>query len=103
MMAAPGQIIRIADHARAGARQGGRVVSATTTKITVDRIPDVVASGDTLTVNFPADQDGDTSVSMSQTRTIQSVSGNVITVSQAFSSAPSEQSVWTVESDDLKA
>lgn len=93
-VAAPGQIIRVADSARAGKRQGGRVHSATTTKVTVDNAP-TVAVGDTLTVIMP---DG-----VSQTRTVSAVSGKVITVSTAFTSAPLAESVWTVESSELAA
>lgn len=93
-IAAPGQIIRVADSARAGKRQGGRVSSATTTVVTVDAAP-TVAVGDSLTVIMP---DG-----ISQTRTVSAVSGNVITVSTAFTSAPLPESVWTVESTTLAA
>ncbi|WP_136259950.1 hypothetical protein [Rhodanobacter lindaniclasticus] len=51
--------------------------------------------GDTLIVVMP---DG-----VSQTRTVSAVSGNTITVSSAFTSAPLAQSVWTVESTTLAA
>lgn len=84
----------MADAARAGKRQGGRVHSATTTTVTVDAAP-TVAIGDTLIVVMP---DG-----VSQTRTVSAVSGNTITVSSAFTSAPLAQSVWTVESTTLAA
>lgn len=93
-IAAPGQIIRVADSARAGKRQGGRVHSATTTAVTVDNAP-AVAVGDTLTVNM---SDG-----IAQTRTVSAVSGSVITVSTAFTAAPFPGAVWTVESSTLNA
>lgn len=93
-IAAPGQIIRVADSARAGKRQGGRVHSATTTVVTVDNAP-TVAVGDSLTVIMP---DG-----VSQTRTVSAVDGKAITVSGAFTSAPLAESVWTVESSSLAA
>jgi predicted phage tail protein len=93
-IAAPGQIIRIADAARAGKRQGGRVHGATTTVVTVDKAP-TVAAGDTLTVNM-----GD---GTSQSRTVASVAGNAITVTPAFTAAPATDAVWTVESTELAA
>lgn len=51
-VAAPGQVVKVLDEARAGKRQGGRIHSATTTTITVDKAP-AVTVGDTLTVNMP--------------------------------------------------
>ncbi|GAP66835.1 hypothetical protein MBSD_n2150 [Mizugakiibacter sediminis] len=94
VMAAPGQIIKIADAARAGKRQGGRISSATATVVTVDKAPQV-AIGDTLTVVMP---DG-----VSQTRTVSAVAGNDITVSLAFTQTPAAESAWVVESVSLAA
>ena len=94
VLVAPGQIIRIADSARAGRRQGGRISSATTTTVTLDKVP-TIAAGDTITVGMP---DG-----ISQTRTVDSVTGATVTVTVAFSAAPVAQSVWTVESLALAA
>jgi len=36
VMVRPGQLIKIADPVKAGERRGGRIVSATTTTVTVD-------------------------------------------------------------------
>lgn len=94
-LAAPGQKINVQDPKRAGARQSGRISSATATIVTVDRAPDQIAAGDTLTVNMP---DGS-----SQSRPISSISGRSITVSTAFSTAPAAQSVWLVTSATLAA
>lgn len=93
-LAAPGQIIKIVDHDRAGKRQGGRVKSATTTVVTVDQAPDAVV-GDTLSVNMP---DG-----VIQTRTISAVDGAAITVGTEFTEAPQAEAVWTVEKTTLAA
>jgi len=93
LKAAPGQIITVQDPARAGARQGGRISSATASAVTVDRAPDVVKVGDTLTV---LDSSG-----VSQTRTIAVIDGRTLTVGQAFTDAPVAQSVWHVESPEL--
>ncbi|OYW94249.1 MAG: host specificity protein J, partial [Pseudomonadales bacterium 32-61-5] len=51
--ARPGQIIRVADNARAGRRIGGRLSAATTTVVTVDKV-EGVQSGDELTCILPS-------------------------------------------------
>jgi hypothetical protein len=94
VLVAPGQIIRVADSARAGKRQGGRIVAATTTTVTLDKAP-TVAAGDTITVGMP---DG-----VSQTRTVLSVDGATVTTSTAFTDVPVAQAAWTVESGTLAA
>lgn len=93
-LAAPGQIVRVADAARAGKRQGGRISSATTTAITVDAAP-TVAIGDTLTCTLPS--------GVTETHTVSAVAGKVITVGSAFSVAPLPESAWVVESTTLAA
>jgi predicted phage tail protein len=95
LRAAPGQYIRVQDPNRAGKRQGGRISAATANSVTVDRAPDEVAVGDTLTVHLP---DG-----TAQTRVISNVAGRVLSVTQAFSNVPVGQSIWTVESESLQA
>lgn len=91
--AIPGRIIRVQDSARAGKRQGGRISSATQTVVTVDKAPDQVAIGDTLTVHTPG--------GVAETQTISAINGRVLTVSPGFTEAPVAQSVWAVESDTL--
>jgi Phage-related protein, tail component len=91
--AIPGRIIRVQDPARAGARNGGRLSTATDTTIVVDRAPDHAKSGDTLVVHTP---DG-----VAISRTIDEIDGNTISVTQAFDAIPVPKSVWAVESDDL--
>lgn len=93
-LVAPGQVIRIADSARAGKRQGGRLSAATTTTVTLDKLP-TVAAGDTITVGMP---DG-----VSQTRTVSAVDGLTLTVSAAFDGVPVAQATWAVESVALAA
>jgi predicted phage tail protein len=94
MIAAPGQIIRVQDQARAGKRQGGRISAATATVITVDRAPDAVSVGDRLTVVLPT--------GVSETQAITAINGRSLTVA-GFSVAPAAQSAWMVESDSLAA
>jgi predicted phage tail protein len=82
----PGQIIEVADPARGGARRGGRIVSATTTAVTVDSAIDLPGSGGILSIIL---KDGTV-----EARAVSSRSGAVITVSSAFSSAPGANAIW---------
>ena len=86
VMVRPGQVIEVADPARGGARRGGRILSATTTTVTVDSAVDLPGSGGTLSVILE-----DATV---ESRAVSSRSGAVITVSTAFSSAPGENAIW---------
>jgi predicted phage tail protein len=91
----PGQVIEIADPMRAGSRRGGRIISATTTVVTVDDATGLsTANSPTLSVIL-----GDGTV---QVRPVAGITGNVITVSPAFGSAPNPNSIWIFESTDLQ-
>lgn len=88
----PGAIIKIEDAMKNGSRRGGRVFGASSTTITVDdATPLVTGSNAKLSVIL---SDGTI-----QTRNVSSISGNVITVSSAFSSIPNKNSIWVFESD----
>lgn len=90
----PGQIFAVQDKNRAGLRRGGRVVSATTTAITVDDgFTLSVANTYTLSVMLP---DGTVGVSE-----IADITGNVITVVTALAAAPQADAIWMVSSTDL--
>ena len=94
----PGSVIEINDPVRAGARRGGRVVSATTTTITID-------AKDQTTL--PALNDNPTiSVILSdgtvESKDINDITGAVITVSSAFSSAPSTNAPYLISSTTLQ-
>ena len=94
----PGSIIEINDPVRAGARRGGRVVSATTTAITID------AEAQTT---LPALNDNPTiSVILSdgtvESKTISDITGAVLTVSSAFSSAPNVNAPYLISSTTLQ-
>jgi predicted phage tail protein len=91
----PGQIIAVADPARAGRRTGGRIKAVTSgSKVTLDSVP-TVAVGDTLTLVMPN--------GVASSSTVSAVSGALITVSPAFSTAPQAGSVWMLESATLKS
>ncbi|MGP8437192.1 host specificity protein J [Paraburkholderia fungorum] len=91
---APGQIIGVADPAKAGRRIGGRIRSAAGRAITLDKAP-VVSVGDTLTAILPT--------GVAQARTVSSVAGDTVTVSSAYDQDPVPDAVWMLESADLAA
>lgn len=94
MIPQPGYIIAIADEMLSGKVTGGRISSVNGRAITLDRVPDAAAGG-RLILNLPS--------GAAQSRTIQSVSGKVVTVTTAYSETPESESVWVVESDELYA
>ncbi len=90
----PGQVFAVSDEMRQAVRLAGRVSSATTSAITVDQdITLPAGSGHTLTCTL-----ADGSI---ETKSISSVSGNVISTS-AFSSAPLAQSIWSIQSSSVE-
>ena len=94
----PGAVIEVNDPVRAGVRRGGRVVSATTTTITIDSASET---------NLPALNDNpQVSVILSdgtvESKSITDITGSVITVSSAFSSAPSSNTPFLISSTTLQ-
>ncbi|ADW73440.1 protein of unknown function DUF1983 [Rahnella aceris] len=94
MIPQPGYIIAVADEMLSGKVTGGRISSVNGRAITLDRVPDAAAGG-RLILNLPS--------GAAQSRTIQSVSGKIVTVTTAYSETPESESVWVVESDELYA
>ena len=94
----PGAVIDIADPVRSGVRRGGRVTAATTTQITVD---------DTAATDLPTSNNPTLSVILPdgklETKTVQSISGAVITVASAYSAIPNVNTVWLLQNDTVKA
>ncbi len=94
----PGSVIEINDPVRAGARRGGRVVAATTTTITIDALEQT---------GLPALNDNPTiSVILSdgsvESKSISDITGAVLTVSSAFSSAPNVNAPYLISSTTLQ-
>ena len=93
----PGQVIEIADPVKAGVRRGGQIKTATTTQITVD---------DTAATDLPTTGNPTLSVILPngtvESKTVSGISGAVITVSSAYSSAPNPNSVWVLQNDSVK-
>ena len=94
----PGSVIEVNDPVRAGARRGGRVVSATTTAITIDALTSTTLpaldDSPTISVILP---DGTV-----ETRNINAISNAVLTVSSAFSSAPNTNAPYLLSSTSLQ-
>lgn len=90
----PGYVISIADENLSGRVAGGRISSVSGRVVTLDRAQDAKA-GDRLQLNLPT--------GISQSRTIQAVNGNIVTVNTSYSQIPEAESVWVVESSDLYA
>ncbi len=94
-VARPGDVIKVADSARAGARMGGRVVTATTTVIGIDS-PVTLAAG-TWTM-YVVLADGTV-----ESKTVSSVAGQSVTLASALSSAPQVGAQWVITGTSLEA
>lgn len=90
----PGYIIAVADELLSGKVMGGRISAVNGRVIQLDRVADAVA-GDRLILNLPS--------GASQSRTIQAVNGESVTVTTAYSETPQAEAVWVVESGELYA
>jgi predicted phage tail protein len=90
----PGYIIAVADELLSGKVMGGRISAVNGRVIKLDRVADAAAD-DRLILNLPS--------GASQSRTIQAVNGESVTVTTAYSETPQAEAVWVVESDELYA
>ncbi|EOG3603109.1 host specificity protein J [Enterobacter cloacae] len=90
----PGYVIAVADRNLSGRDLGGRISAVKGRVLTLDRAPHASAA-DRMIVNLPS--------GVSQSRTIQSITGNKVTVTTAYSETPVAEAVWVIESDELYA
>ncbi|EKG3233171.1 phage tail protein [Enterobacter hormaechei] len=90
----PGYIIAVADELLSGKVMGGRISAVNGRIIKLDRVADA-AAGDRLILNLPS--------GASQSRTIQAVNGESVTVTTSYSETPQAEAVWVVESNELYA
>ncbi|MEB8026043.1 phage tail protein [Enterobacter hormaechei] len=90
----PSYVIAVADRNLSGRDLGGRISAVNGRVLTLDRAPDASAD-DRMIVNLPS--------GVSQSRTIQSITGNKVTVTTAYSETPVAEAVWVIESDELYA
>ena len=90
----PARIIGVADPARSGKENGGRIHSVAGRKITLDREIEYDV-GDRLVINLP---DG-----TAQSRTIKSISDDkkTITVTSNYKIEPVAGAVWCIDSDNI--
>ena len=90
----PGQVFAVSDEMRQSVRIAGRVSSATTSAITVDQ-----------DITLPAGENPRLTCTLAdgtvETKSISSVSGNVINTS-SFSSAPLAQSIWSIQTNSVE-
>ena len=91
----PGQIIEISDPMRAGARRGGRIISATANTITVDDATGLALGAAAQVSVICADGTLATSA-------VTAITGNVLTVAVPFSSTPNPNSVWIYQTSDIQ-
>ncbi|MGQ5721112.1 host specificity protein J [Enterobacter bugandensis] len=90
----PGYIIAVSDRNLSGRDLGGRLSAVNGRVLKLDRVPSAKA-GDRIMVNLPS--------GITQSRTIQSLSGEMVTVTTAFSELPQAEAIWVIESDELYA
>lgn len=90
----PGYIIAVSDELLSGKVMGGRISAVNGRVIKLDRVADA-AAGNRLIINLPS--------GASQSRTIQAINGESVTVTTAYSETPQAEAVWVVESDELYA
>lgn len=90
----PGYIIAVSDELLSGKVMSGRISAVNGRVIKLDRVADA-AAGDRLIINLPS--------GASQSRTIQAINGESVTVTTAYSETPQAEAVWVVESDELYA
>ncbi len=90
----PGYIISVADPVLAGRTIGGRLNSVQSlNQVTLDRVVDTLYAGDRLIVNLPS--------GTTETRTVLTVVGRVVTLTSNFSELPAAEAVWNINADDL--
>ncbi|MFJ9451516.1 host specificity protein J [Herbaspirillum sp. NPDC101397] len=94
LRSSPGRVIRVVDPARAGRRNGGRIRSAAGRTVTIDKAP-IIAAGDKLTCILPT--------AVPETRVVESVMGDTVTVTADWSVTPAAESIWSVDNVDLVA
>jgi len=87
MVIRPGSVISVADPVRSGSRKGGRIKSATTTNIQIDDVTGISAFGSPrLSVVMPN--------GLVEERLVSNLSGDIITVSPAFTAVPQANAIW---------
>lgn len=89
-VARPGRVIKVQDSDRAAARRSGRIKSATLTTVTLDGDLTLDPGTNTLYVMLPTGAVAE--------RTITSLDGRILTLSQALPVVPNAQAIWMISS-----
>jgi predicted phage tail protein len=99
MIARPGQVIKVADPARAAVRLGGRLTAATSTSITLDS-PVTLESGHIYTLSLIAPD-----ATVMDNLPISNAAGvaSVITLPTALAQTPQVNAIWILQSDQVEA
>lgn len=95
VLVSPGDVFNVSNRNRAGKRMGGRISAYTADTVTVDLVPDDIVAGDKIKVML--------STGRIEERTIQSISGNVVTVTVDWSANPAKHGVFIFEQSELVA
>ena len=95
VLVSPGDVFNVSNRNRAGKRMGGRISAYTADTVTVDLVPDDIVAGDKIKVML--------STGRIEERTIQSIAGNVVTVTVDWSVSPAKQGVFIFEQTELVA
>jgi predicted phage tail protein len=91
-----GMVAKIADPAYAGYRNGGRLVAATTTQLTLDSSVVIPAGGSTVGVVLPNQSVEERTVSNSPGTT------NILTLASALSATPIVGAMWVLGTADVE-
>ncbi len=90
----PGQIIKIQDPVKAGVRMGGRIASATTTRLELDQEATFNPLDSTISVMLP-----DGSI---EDRVISQVEGRFVDLVSSLSEVPLKNAIWIAQDTDIE-
>jgi len=104
IVAQPGKVFAIADPTVSGERLGGRIVSATSSQVTIDS-PVTLDAGVTYSLTVMQPDPADHMGYATEERSVTTSAGSgvtVLNVSPAFSSAPTAGTLWILASSNIE-
>ncbi|KAA0015510.1 hypothetical protein F0A16_20705, partial [Salinicola corii] len=91
----PGEVVKISDRYKAGARLGGRLTAVGSEAVTLDKRPDVASgSGWKLSVQMPNGS--------IETRDVAGFDDDQVTLAAALSTEPMPYAMWMLASEDIQ-
>lgn len=90
----PGQIIQISDPMKSGSRRAGRIITATTSSVTLDNVEGLPTKNGTFYIVTPS--------GTIESQTIANRIGTIVYPDNNFSVAPNANSMWMWETTDLQ-